>query len=115
MLPTFDPWFAAGVAADVWAAGRGDPSGIARRQARRLRQLFEAAAKGSRLYRQHLLPRDPGATPHAQLPVLRKSELMRHFADWVTDPALDLGELRRFAASGACVGQAFRDRYVVWE
>ena len=115
MLPTFDPWFTASVAADVWAAGRGDAAGLQRRQARRLRQLLEAAAKGSRLYRHCLPSNDPGGMPLQQLPVSRKSELMRHFADWVTDPSLRLSELRRFTADGARVGEAFHDRYVVWE
>jgi phenylacetate-coenzyme A ligase PaaK-like adenylate-forming protein len=115
VLPTFDPWFTASVAADVWAAGRGDAAGLLRRQARRLRQLLEAAAKGSRLYRQCLPSGDPAGTPLQQLPVSRKPELMRHFDDWVTDPALKLGELRRFAADSARVGEAFHSRYVVWE
>jgi phenylacetate-CoA ligase len=115
MLPPFDPWLASSVAADVWAASRGTREALASRQAHRLRNLLEAAAKGSRLYRQSLAGTDPGRTPLQALPVAHKSELMRHFGDWVTDTSLDLDNMRRFLADPSRIGEPYHGRYMLWE
>ena len=115
MLPTFDPWLASSVSADVSVASRADPAGLAARQRRRLTDLLAAAARGSSLYRRILGGRDPAAVNLVDLPVMRKTELMQQFEDWVTDPELKLDELRRFAADPSRIGEPFLDRYVVWE
>ena len=115
MLPPFDPWLASSVAADVWVASRGSPEALASRQAHRLRTLFAAAAKESRLYRELLGRSDPSSTALRSLPIARKAELMRHFGDWVTDPSLELAGLRSFLRDPSQIGQAYGGRYMVWE
>jgi len=115
MLPPFDPWLASSVAADVWAATRSSREALASRQARRLGALLAAAARGSRLYRQCLLGQDPAGTPLQALPVAHKSELMRHFGDWVTDASLDLQDMRRFLHDPSQIGEPYRGRYMLWE
>jgi len=115
MLPPFDPWLTGTVAADVWAASRGSGAALAARQASRLRQLLTAAAKGSPLYRRILSTADPASIALGALPVARKSTLMRHFDEWVSDPALRLDDLRRFTADRSSVAEPYLNRYMVWE
>lgn len=114
MLPPFDPWFTGTACADAWAAAHGSVAAVAARQARRLRELL-LALKGSRLYRGYLDPHDPGRTPLSSLPIARRPELMRRFDEWVTDPALKLGELQRFIADRSRIAEPYLGRYMVWE
>jgi phenylacetate-CoA ligase len=101
-MPTpFDPWYTGLVAAEVGMASFASREGLDALSARRLGALLEAAAHGSPRYRRLLAGRDPGRTPLTDLPVARKPELMRHFSDWVSDPAISLDHLRRFIAEPA--------------
>ncbi len=102
------------IAADVVVATSAPPEAIAERQTRRLADLLQAAI-GTRFYRRLLHGRDPRATPLAALPVTTKTDVMRHFADRVTDPALALDGLRAFVAEPARVAQRYLGRYWVWE
>lgn len=111
----FDPLRLGAVALDVMAVDRGSVAGVAARQAARLRQVLAAAQFGSALYRERLKGLDSKTTPLADLPIVTRAELMGRFADWVTDPALDLAALRAFTADTASCGRAFLGRYVVWE
>jgi phenylacetate-coenzyme A ligase PaaK-like adenylate-forming protein len=115
MLPSFDPWLAGTVAADVWMASHAAPVALEARRARRLAALLEAAAQRSPLYRRVLAGRDVRRTRLEELPVAHKAELMRHFADWVGDPGIDLAALRRFTADPAQIGGAFPSGCTVWE
>ena len=115
MLSPLDPWLASSVAADVWVAARSTAQALASRQSHRLRALLASAARGSRLYRQCLSAGDPGRTPLQALPIARKAELMRHFGDWVTDPTLDLDDMRRFLGDPSRIGEPYRGRYLLWE
>ena len=115
MLPSFDPWLTATVAADVWAASHAGPDALAERRARRLADLLQAATRRSPFYRRMLAGLDARRTPLEDLPVVRKAELMRHFADWVGDADLDLAALRSFTAGPAQIGGAFAGAYTVWE
>ncbi|MGM9491244.1 phenylacetate--CoA ligase family protein [Ideonella sp. YS5] len=115
MLPPFDPWLAGSVAADVWMASRSTGEALAARRAYRLRRLLAAAAQGSRLYRQCLSGEQTSSTPLQALPVAHKAELMRHFGDWVTDPAIELAGTRRFLQDPSVIGEAYLGRYMVWE
>ncbi len=100
---------------DVLAAGCATPQAILARQHCRLASLLYTLAQGSSLYahrlRNHL---DPSAPLHS-LPVIRKTELMERFDEWVTDPAITLKGLRRFTADPQRIGEPYLGRYGVWE
>ena len=113
--PPFDPALACSVSADVAIASRADAAALAARQARRLADLLTAAQRGSNLYRGILQGRVPAAVQLADLPIMRKPDLMRQFRDWVADAELKLEELRRFTADPSRIGEPFLGRYVVWE
>jgi phenylacetate-CoA ligase len=114
-LPPFDPWVSAAAALDAAVVPRAGPVALADRQARRLARLLAAAADGSRLVRRSLQGRDPARVALAELPIMRKAQLMQQFDDWVTDPALRLPDLRRFVADPSRIAEPFLGRYAVWE
>jgi len=114
MLPPFNPWLTGAVAADIAAASQAADAGLAARRERRLRALLEAAARSPR-YRELLAARGAAGPGLADLPIVRKPELMRRFDEWVADPAIRLDALRRFVADPANIGTPFLGRYVVWE
>ncbi len=115
-MPTpFDPWHTGLVAAEVGMASCASPEALDALRARRLVALFEAAAQNSPRYRRVFAGRDLALTRLEDLPMARKPELMRHFKDWVTDPAISLDHLRRFIADPANIARAYLDRYTVWE
>jgi phenylacetate-CoA ligase len=114
----FDPWQSACALGDVLAATHAPAAHWRERQALRLARLVEAAAGGSRWFRECLRRVRPGTDPPAllaQLPVTHKHDLMAHFEDWVTDPALTLDALKAFTHDPARRGEALFGRYQVWE
>lgn len=114
--PPFDPWTSMMVAADVMAATHDTAGALAARQASRLASLLAAVVHRSPLYRRLLGAYvDPTSIRLRDFPVMRKSELMGNFADWVTDPTLRLDALRRFTADPSRIAQTYHRRYVVWE
>ena len=115
MLPPFNPWLTSVVAADVVAASSAGDDALAARQHRRLGALLAAAATTSPMYRELLAGRDAAKLALADLPIVRKAELMRRFHEWVADPAIRLDDLRRFVADPARIGAPFLGRYVAWE
>lgn len=115
MSPAFDPWKECAAAADVSMATHASAASLAALRARRLAALLAAAAERSPRYRRLLKGRDPATTWLEDLPVARKSELMRDFEGWVGDPALSLQALRRFVADPANIAADFLGRYTVWE
>jgi phenylacetate-coenzyme A ligase PaaK-like adenylate-forming protein len=114
-LPPFDPWASAVAALDAAATRHAGAAVLADRQARRLARLLAAAAEGSRLFHRSLRGRNPCHVPLAELPIMRKAQLMQQFDDWVTDPALRLADLRRFVADPSRIADPFLGRYTVWE
>ncbi len=89
---------------------RWTPSQLANHQATALLELRKYAYARSPFYQRfhkNLMER-----PLAELPVLTKAMLMENFDDLVTDRALHLENVRRFAEEGE-VGQRFQDRYYV--
>lgn len=99
----------------MWWAGASEPAHIERLQHSRLRALVAHARARSPFYRRlyrdlpEPTPADPGGWPS-----VKRATLMRHFDDWVTDPAVRLADLRRFIADPARVGERYLGRYVVW-
>ena len=115
MLPPFDPWLTSSIALDVLAASSAGDDALGARRARRLDALLAAAAARSPMYRELLGDRPASAGALADLPIVRKADLMRRFERWVADPAIRLDALRRFLADRSAVGAPFLGRYVVWE
>jgi len=113
--PVFDAGLLAQATREVLAAQGDGAQALAGRQARRLARLVDVARSGSALYRERLKGITPGQTPLVDWPVVHKVELMQRFADWVTDPALQLDALRAFTADPARIGDAFAGRWQVWE
>lgn len=114
-MAVFDAWALADRAGDVLAARHATPQGVAERQQARLAALLTHAQTHSPLLRERLAGVVPGRTPLHALPVMRRADLMAHFDDWVTDPALRLAGLREFVADPARVAEPYLGRYVVWE
>ena len=49
----------------------------------------------------------------AQLPVVTKAEMMRHFDKWVTDPLVNREQVEAFIAHPTLIGPDYLGRYVV--
>ncbi|MCB2026694.1 MAG: phenylacetate--CoA ligase family protein, partial [Ottowia sp.] len=111
--PVFDALRFQAASFDVIAASHAPPSLLAQRQTSRLERLLQAAQQGSAFYRERL-PATPVAADFARVQPVMRDELMQRFADWVTDPALQLDELRGFTAGLARVGEGFKG-YMAWE
>lgn len=98
----------AGVVSDAFLTQAGGRAVIQRLQADRLASLIAFARRNSRFYRERW-SRLPGRLPRlADLPPVRKAELMAHFDDWVTDPSITLGRVRDFVDDPSRIGQPFR-------
>lgn len=110
----FDPLRLAEVAWDVTCVNAGSPQLAERRQRERLTALFDAA-RAAPVYREHLAGRRAADICLGELPVVHKRTLMRHFDDWVTDPALRLPDLHAFTADPRQIAQPFLGKYQVWE
>lgn len=115
MPPTFDPWQAYVVAAEVSMATQASAESLAALRAQRLAALLAGAAARSPRYRRLLAGCDPATVRLEDLPVSHKAELMRDFEGWVADPALSLQTLRGFLADPTKIATAFMGRYTVWE
>jgi phenylacetate-coenzyme A ligase PaaK-like adenylate-forming protein len=113
----FDAWHTACAYADCLHATRSAEVWRAHR-ALRLTHLLHRAGAVSSLYRERLASvgeaRDPMRVLQGMAPV-RKPELMQRFEEWVTDPALKLPALETFVRQRGRRGEAFLDRYIVWE
>jgi phenylacetate-CoA ligase len=98
---------------DAWKAAREGKQGIARRQHERLQALVSYARTHSRYFAEVYRDVPEPCSDVGQLPVLTKAELMRHFDDWVTDPAVTKHQVEAFIADPALIGHDYLDRYVV--
>lgn len=110
-------WTAGAIALDVLAAGRDTAAAIERRRDTRWRELLQAACR-SALYRPLIATRSgrlPALHELHELPVMRKSELMHRFNDWVTEPALRLDDACRFIADPKAIGRPWHAGCTVWE
>ncbi len=118
MSTVFDAWQFGQISAEVSLAGSGRSSGIERLQRLRLAQILLVASRHSAFYRDRLrgfcAGQDSLKTLAEQEPVQRR-ELMAAFSEWVTDPELELNELRAHTADPARIGEPFLGRYLVWE
>ncbi|NUU32327.1 phenylacetate--CoA ligase family protein [Arthrobacter sp. C9C5] len=97
---------------DLVRAKRGGPRALARRRDARLAALVAHARTSSPFYRE-LYRGLPESVLLRELPPVTKPELMAHFDDWVTDPAVTRADLEAFVADRSLVGSRYRGRYFV--
>jgi hypothetical protein len=85
---------------DAFAVTRGGAAAWRARRDERLAALLRHAHEHSpfyrRLYRALLGARPPSAWRLDELPPVHKAELMQHFDEWVTDPAVTVEGVRAF-------------------
>jgi phenylacetate-CoA ligase len=98
---------------DAWKAAQEGEQGIARRQHERLRALVSYARTHSSYFADVYRDVPEPCTDVRHLPVVTKAELMHHFDDWVTDPAVTKQQVEAFIADPALIGHDYLDRYVV--
>jgi phenylacetate-coenzyme A ligase PaaK-like adenylate-forming protein len=110
----FDPFRSAEFAWDIAGVTGASAQAIATRRASRLAALFDAA-RASPWYRRQIGDRPGSDIALESMPVQHKHELMRHFDQWVTDPALRLSQLQAFTADPDRIAEPYLDRYQVWE
>ncbi|WP_307037466.1 hypothetical protein [Arthrobacter sp. B3I4] len=102
------------VVMDLVRAKRAGPPALARRRDARLSALVAHARTSSPFYRTHYLGLPAGDIPLEDLPPVTKPQLMAHFDDWVTDPAVTRAGLEAFVADPSLVGSRYRGRYLVF-
>jgi phenylacetate-coenzyme A ligase PaaK-like adenylate-forming protein len=108
-------WWALRVLVESVRAERGGQRVIGRYQARRLADLVEYARTRSPYYRRLYAGLPAGIAEPAALPPTSKPDLMAHFDEWVTDPAVTLEAIRRdLLAHPDLVGVAYLGRYHVF-
>lgn len=114
-LASPNAWLApCAVALDVMATTRAPAADIARVQGRRLGDLLEAA-QATGHYRALLRGKLPPQLALGMLPSTGKAQMMRNFADFVTDPQLTLAGLQALCADPRRIAEPYLGRYCVWE
>lgn len=106
-------WRWAAIAPSVVAATYAPPSVVAQLASARSDNLIRYARASSAFYAErfrHL----PEHVRLDELPIVDRAELMAHFDQWVTDPAIRLTDVAAFIADPARCGEPFLDRYAVW-
>ncbi|HEX6758508.1 MAG TPA: phenylacetate--CoA ligase family protein [Propionibacteriaceae bacterium] len=98
---------------DVWRAP-SHPVHQVERQRERLTGLVSYARQHSPYYRAlcEALPDD--SCDLRQLPIVSKKQLMAHFDQWTTDPAITRTGIDAFVADPSLIGHDFLQRYAVW-
>lgn len=91
---------------------RMDQARLATVQARRLQALVKHAVEHAPFWREKYRGIDLDRFKLADLPPTNKGELMAHFDDTVTDPAIRRADLEQFVDDPANEGRLFLDRYV---
>jgi phenylacetate-coenzyme A ligase PaaK-like adenylate-forming protein len=98
---------------NAWRAAREGKQGIAQRQQERLRTLVAYARTHSRYFADVYRDVPEQLTDVRQLPVVTKAEMMSHFDEWVTDPAVTKHDVESFIADSSLIGHDYLGRYVV--
>jgi phenylacetate-coenzyme A ligase PaaK-like adenylate-forming protein len=107
-------WRWAGYVSDACMAQAAGRPVIERLQRDRLASLIAFARRNSRLYREHWAHLPARSPRLAELPPVRKTMLMAHYDDWVTDPAVTLTGVSAFTADHSLIGKSFLGRYAVF-
>jgi phenylacetate-coenzyme A ligase PaaK-like adenylate-forming protein len=98
---------------DAWRTARAGKQGIAQRQQERLQELVSYARTQSRYLADIYRDVPEQVTSINQLPVVTKAELMNHFDEWVTDPAITKHDAEAFLADPSLIGHDYLGRYVI--
>lgn len=117
MAVAFDPLLSTAACLDALWVNPGAAATWQVRRDARLAALLTHARRQSAFHRRRLEGlADADVTPElSRIAPVHKRELMAHFEEWVTDPAITLDALREFTRDPARIGQPFLGRYVVWE
>ncbi len=100
---------------EIALATRAGPGTIVAKRLQRLRSLVEFARQHSRFYREKYRHMPAHGFSIEQLPPVSKSELMKRFDDWVTDPDVTRRRVDEFVAGKVRIGKPFLGRYAVWQ
>jgi phenylacetate-CoA ligase len=93
--------------------GTKSSQGIGRSVITRRSKVFATARTQSRYYTQVYRDVPEQVKSVTQLPVVTKAELMDHFDEWVTDPAITKEDAEVFLSNPALIGHDYHDRYVL--
>ncbi len=99
---------------DLWRTKRTGKPAIQSRQETRLADLITFARARSTFYRQHYRDLPEHIVSLQDLPPVTKPDLMTHFDDWTTDPAVTRAAVEAFISDLANIGQPYLGRYAVW-
>ncbi|MBN9460266.1 MAG: phenylacetate--CoA ligase family protein [Burkholderiales bacterium] len=99
---------------ELWLEGLADEAMREALRQQRIAALLAHARSRSGFYREHYRDVAHDCTDLASHPAVTRAQLMRHFDQWVTDPALRLHELQAFIADPARVAEPYLGRYTVW-
>lgn len=102
------------LALDARRVTRGTPEMIAARQQERLNDLVSFARQNSRFYAEKYRGLPERITDVRQLPPVTKPELMEHFDDVVTDPAVRKADVSKYVADLGNLGKPYLGKYMVW-
>jgi phenylacetate-coenzyme A ligase PaaK-like adenylate-forming protein len=108
---TAGSWYTLSVAWDSWHTMHGGPAALATRQQARLADLVAYARQRSPYYRRLYRDLPERMTDVRRLPPVTKPELMAHFDEWVTDPAVTKASAEAFAADPKQIGERYLGRY----
>lgn len=99
---------------DARRVTRGTPEMIATRQQQRLNELVSFARAHSRFYAEKYRRLPDVITDVKQLPPVTKVELMEHFDDVITDPAVNKADVLKHIADLGNIGKPYLGKYMVW-
>jgi phenylacetate-coenzyme A ligase PaaK-like adenylate-forming protein len=102
------------VALDARRLTRGKPELLAVRQRERLNEVVAFARANSRFYAEKYRGLPESITNVRQLPPVTKVELMEHFDDVITDPAVRKAGVLDHIADLGNLGKPYLGKYMVW-
>lgn len=112
-MPSLDLWERCASLAQLWWTRHGGVPAEDVAQ-HRLRALVAFAREHAPFYRRRYRRVPHGDVSLRDLPVVRKPQLMAHFDEWVTDPAISRAGVERFMATRP-VGERYLGRYVAFQ
>lgn len=102
------------IALDAHRITRGAPELLAARQHERLNELVTFARTNSRFYAEKYRGLPDTITDVRQLPPVSKVELMEHFDEVITDPAVRKADVQKHVADLSNLGKPFLGKYMAW-
>jgi len=102
------------IALDAHRLTRGAPELLAQRQVERLNDLVAFARAHSRFYAEKYRGLPETITDVRQLPPVTKVELMEHFDEVITDPAVRKADIQKHVADLGNLGKPFLGKYMAW-